>query len=84
MTTRMCGGCRSCKPKNELVRVVRKPDGEIVIDVSQKSDGRGAYVCKSEKCFDIACRKNWFRRCLKSDIRQETLDSIKEYITALE
>ena len=81
---RMCGGCRSSKPKEELVRIVRKPDGEICIDKNYKSDGRGVYVCKSEKCFDIACRKNWFKRCLKSDIRQETFDEIREYITALE
>lgn len=81
---RMCGGCKSCKPKHELLRIVRKPDGIIIIDESQKSDGRGAYICKSEKCFDIANRKKWLRRSLKADISEQVLDTIKEYITALE
>ncbi len=81
---RMCGGCRTSRPKNELVRIVRRPDGEICIDKTFKSDGRGAYVCKSEKCLHMACRKNWFRRCLKSDIREQLFDEIREYITTLE
>ena len=47
---RQCVGCREMKPKKELVRVVRSPQGEISIDTKGKAPGRGAYVCPSQQC----------------------------------
>lgn len=47
---RMCAGCGESKPKKELVRVVRSPEGEISLDLTGKKPGRGAYVCKSADC----------------------------------
>ena len=47
---RMCSGCRESKPKSELIRVVRTPDGNIVVDKTGKVSGRGAYLCKNEEC----------------------------------
>lgn len=47
---RMCVGCRQMKPKSELVRIVKTPEGEIVIDKTNKLSGRGAYICKSGDC----------------------------------
>ena len=41
---RMCTGCREMKPKKELVRVVKSPDGEVALDLTGKKSGRGAYV----------------------------------------
>ena len=46
----MCVGCRQMKPKSELVRIVKTPEGEIVIDKTNKLSGRGAYICKSGDC----------------------------------
>ena len=43
---RMCVGCREMKPKKELIRVVRSPEGEISLDFRGKAPGRGAYLCK--------------------------------------
>ena len=45
---RMCVGCREMKPKRELIRVVRSPDGAVSLDPVGKKPGRGAYVCRSE------------------------------------
>ena len=42
---RMCVGCREMRPKKELIRIVRSPEGEISIDMKGKKSGRGAYIC---------------------------------------
>ena len=81
---RMCSGCMRRKPKNELIRIVRLPSGEIVIDESQKKDGRGVYICKNQKCLEIANRKKTIKRNLKADTDQSFTDYVKEYTTALE
>ena len=55
---RMCIGCREMKPKAELYRVVKTPDGEIVIDKTNKLSGRGAYICKCGDCLKKAEKVN--------------------------
>ena len=47
---RQCVGCREMKPKKELIRIVRAPDGTIGLDFKGKAPGRGAYICP-----DVAC-----------------------------
>lgn len=47
---RQCMGCNEHKPKSELLRVVRSPEGEISLDFSGKKNGRGAYLCKDVRC----------------------------------
>ena len=47
---RRCIGCNAQRPKRELVRVVRSPEGEISIDLRGKAPGRGAYLCPSAAC----------------------------------
>ena len=54
---RQCVGCSERKPKAELLRVVRTPEGEIVLDKTGKKNGRGVYICQSVKCFNRV-RKN--------------------------
>ena len=53
---RMCIVCRTMKPKNELTRIVRKETGEIIVDVTGKAQGRGAYICNNEECIS-KCKK---------------------------
>ena len=55
---RMCVGCREMKPKAELNRIVRTPEGEIVIDKTNKLSGRGAYICKCGDCLKKAEKIN--------------------------
>ena len=47
---RRCVGCGEGKPKKELVRVVRSPEGEISLDTTGKKPGRGAYICPDPAC----------------------------------
>lgn len=47
---RTCIGCRMMKPKDALVRLVRRPSGEVIVDVRASEEGRGAYVCKDAAC----------------------------------
>ena len=49
---RMCVGCREMKPKRELIRVVRSPEGEVSMDPVGKKPGRGAYVCRNPECLN--------------------------------
>ena len=51
---RMCLGCGEMKPKKELIRVVRSPEGEISLDFIGKAAGRGAYICRSTECLTKA------------------------------
>ena len=44
---RMCNGCMEMKPKKELIRVVKTNEEEVLVDLTGKKSGRGAYVCKS-------------------------------------
>ena len=48
---RMCLGCGEMKPKKELIRAVKSPEGDISIDLTGKKNGRGAYICRSAECF---------------------------------
>ena len=48
---RQCMGCNEHKPKKELIRIVRTPDGEVILDFTGKLSGRGAYICPQIQCF---------------------------------
>ena len=59
---RMCVGCRKMKPKNGLIRLVKKDKNTIEIDLTYKSQGRGAYVCRDPKCAAAARKSKAFER----------------------
>jgi predicted RNA-binding protein YlxR (DUF448 family) len=64
LPTRTCVGCRVARPKHELVRLVRQPSGEVVVDPSGKLNGRGAYLCPDEACWTMAERRRALERAL--------------------
>lgn len=68
---RQCLGCREMKPKKELVRVVRSPEGEVSVDLKGKKPGRGAYVCRDPECLNKALRSNALGRSLEVTIPPE-------------
>jgi predicted RNA-binding protein YlxR (DUF448 family) len=49
---RSCVACRRVKPKRELIRVVRAPDGRVLVDETGKANGRGAYLCRDRACWE--------------------------------
>ncbi|MBC7335585.1 MAG: YlxR family protein, partial [Clostridia bacterium] len=68
---RMCLGCRAKRPKRELVRVVRTPAGEVLIDPTGKRSGRGAYVCPQEECLRKAIKHKALERALTVSVGTE-------------
>jgi len=73
---RQCLGCREMKPKPELVRVVRSPEGAVSLDLRGKAPGRGAYVCRSAECLKKALRSKAISRALGVEIPPEIYDAL--------
>ncbi len=73
---RQCLGCREMKPKRELIRVVRSPEGEISIDFKGKAPGRGAYVCHDLQCLKRAVKARAISRAFEIEIPQEIYDRL--------
>lgn len=74
---RKCTGCNEMKPKKELVRVVRSPEGEISLDLTGKAPGRGAYVCRNAECLKIARKARRFEKAFSCAIPDEVFDRIE-------
>jgi len=77
---RMCVGCQEMKNKKELLRVVRTPDDEIVIDTTGKKSGRGAYVCCNEQCLSKSFKEKRLERALKRAIEPEIYEQLRSGI----
>lgn len=65
---RKCIGCNESKPKKELVRVVKSPEGEISVDLTGKKSGRGAYICPNAECLKKARKSKRLERLFETDI----------------
>ena len=81
--TRMCVGCRTMKPKRELVRVVCNKDGEIAVDPTGKAAGRGAYVCLSAGCLERAVKSRALERAFSKKVEQDVFDALRVRIEEL-
>ena len=75
---RQCLGCREMKPKRELIRAVRSPEGEVSLDFTGKKPGRGAYVCRSTECLKRATKSRALSRAFGVDIPQSILEALNE------
>ncbi|NCB52494.1 MAG: YlxR family protein [Clostridia bacterium] len=78
MPMRQCLGCREMKPKSELIRVVRTPEGEILLDRRGKVPGRGAYVCPEAACLKKAIKTRALERALETKIPEELFERLNE------
>ena len=81
---RMCVGCREMKPKKELLRVVRSPEGDVSIDLTGRKPGRGAYVCRSAECLKRAIKQKQLERAFECALGEETHASLLETLKQLE
>ena len=77
---RQCLGCREMKPKRELLRVVRSPEGAVTLDSKGKAPGRGAYVCPKAECLKRAVKSKALSRALEVEIPQEIYDSLQQQL----
>ena len=78
---RCCSGCRGHFPKNTLIRVLRTPEGEIVVDLTGKRSGRGAYICRNIDCFRKARKSKRFEASLECSIPDEVYERMEEELT---
>ncbi len=75
---RMCVGCREMKPKKELTRIVRTPEGEIIIDATGKKSGRGAYVCNDIQCIKESINEKNLSKALDFNVTKEMVQRLQE------
>jgi len=78
---RKCTGCGEMKPKRELVRVVKSPDGNVSLDLTGKKNGRGAYVCRNPLCLKAARKAKRFERAFECAIPDEVYDAMERDIS---
>ncbi len=73
---RQCVGCREKRPKRELIRIVKSPEGNISVDFSGKANGRGAYLCCSTDCLKKAVKSRALERAFEGDISPEVFERL--------
>ncbi len=79
---RQCMGCRERRPKRELIRVVRTPEGSVCLDFSGKMNGRGAYLCPDPECLKKALRSKALDRSLEVAIPEDVYDRLQKEMEA--
>lgn len=79
--TRQCLGCNEHKPKRELLRVVRSPEGEISLDFTGKKSGRGAYICHDVRCLKKARKSRRIEHSLECQIPDEVYDLMERELS---
>ena len=84
MPVRMCVGCQEMKNKKEMIRVIKTPEGTFMLDATGKKNGRGAYVCPSEECLQLARKNKGLERSFKQAIPAEVYASLEKEMEALE
>ena len=78
---RQCLGCNEHKPKKELLRVVKSPDGEIALDFTGKKSGRGAYICRDVKCLKKARKTKRIDSNLGVTVPEEVYDRMERELS---
>ena len=75
---RQCVGCREMKPKKELIRVVRSPEGTVSLDLKGKLPGRGAYVCPDLECLKRARKSRALERVFSTPLPDEVWQALED------
>ena len=81
---RQCTGCREMKSKKEMIRVLKTPENEIVLDATGRKNGRGAYVCLSQECLEKAVKSRGLERSLKMAVPAEVYEDLKKELANIE
>lgn len=77
---RTCMGCNEKKPKKELIRIVKQKDGNVEVDQTEKTEGRGAYICNNIECLDKVIKTKRLERTLDIQISEETYKNLRGVI----
>lgn len=81
---RKCVGCGEMKGKKEMMRVLKTPEEEFVLDTTGKKNGRGAYLCFSKECFLKAVKGKGLERSFKHPIPKEVYEKLEKEMDSLE
>lgn len=81
---RQCIGCREMKAKKDLIRVIRTPEDEILIDATGRKNGRGAYICPTAECLKKAITGKGLERSFKMRIPKEVYDRLEEEMAQID
>ncbi|MBQ1458425.1 MULTISPECIES: RNase P modulator RnpM [Butyrivibrio] len=75
---RQCIGCGEMKEKKELIRIIKTPEGELVLDKTGRQNGRGAYICNNAECLAKARKSKGLERSFKQSINAEIYDALEK------
>ncbi len=75
---RQCVGCAEMKSKKELLRIIKTPEDEVVLDTTGRKNGRGSYICASMECLQKARKSKGLERSLKTAIPAEIYQTLEE------
>ena len=79
---RQCLGCNQHRPKAELLRVVRDPEGNVSLDFKGRKPGRGAYICRDPECLKKARKNRRISGNLKCEISDAVWDEMERELSA--
>lgn len=74
---RMCIGCGEMKSKKELIRILKTVEGDFIVDTTGRKNGRGAYLCASQECFEKCIKNHGLERSFKMKISSEVYNHLK-------
>ncbi len=80
---RQCVGCAEMKSKKELLRIIKTPEEEVVLDTTGRKNGRGAYICADMECLKKARAHKGLERSLKTAIPTEVYESLEEEMSKI-
>ncbi len=81
---RKCVGCQEMKNKKEMIRIIRSPEGEFLLDATGKKNGRGAYLCPNRECLKKAIQSKGLERSFGQAIPKEVYESLEEEMKTYE
>lgn len=73
---RQCVGCMAMRDKREMMRVLKSAEGQILLDVTGRKNGRGAYLCKSSACLKLAGKNRGLERSFKMRMPDEVYEAL--------
>jgi len=77
-------GCRTSSAKRAFVRVVRTPEGTVVVDTTGKASGRGAYLCAKRDCWDEALKRDRLASALRTSISSLDAEALRQHAAQLD
>ncbi len=75
---RTCVVCRQTGDKRTLTRIVRTPDDGVVVDLTGKRNGRGAYLCEQDACWEQALTSAVLDRALRTTLTEDDRIRLRE------